>query len=538
MIKNIDAIIDSLSIEELVGQTMCISFSPKTDPKKVEALINEMKPGAVFVQFINKEFVKDTIDKVNKVTKVPVIISADVENGPGYVINEIEESPFQMALGACNDEKLIEEFGYYVGRVCRNLGINYTFSPVVDLCLQKDNTATNIRCISDNADRVINVSNAFIKGIQTDNNMVATCKHFPGDGVDERNQHFCTTINSLSKEEWDSSYGKIFKNCVDTEVPSIMIGHIALPCYEEEKDEYGYMPATASKSLIQGLLKDKLGYKGCVMSDAMCMIGIGSRVPNEERILRFFEAGGDFFLIPTIEEYRILLNAVKTGRISLERIKDAVRRVLLLKEKAGLFNTDKKVNYNLDEDLSKLAEITEKITEKSVKVVRDYKGVLNNKIKKGSKILIAELKPHPRDGLVRDKLFDPFKEALKERGCEVKTLITPDNHDLEKIMFDYDYVLVNYFCSPHEFYSGHSFRIDWDNIMTFWHGTIFEHKNVIFTSFGDPYKLFELPFLSTYINAFSCDSYTQRAVVKLLFGEIECTAKNPVTLDGFFEYEE
>ena len=161
-----------------------------------------------------------------------------------------------------------------------------------------------------------------------------------------------------------------------------MVGHIALPCYETEKDEYGYMPATLSKSLIQGLLKDKLGYRGCVVLDAMSMVGVCSRKSIEERIVGFFNSGGDFYLFPTIEEYRVLVNAVRTGEVSIDRIKDAVKRVIRLKERAGLFDEERKIVNDISEDVEELNKIADEIAEKAVKIVRDNKGVIKEKIKK------------------------------------------------------------------------------------------------------------------------------------------------------------
>ena len=146
-----------------------------------------------------------------KLTGIPLLISTDMETGPGSYSKIFPQLPNPMAWASCNDEKLIERAGELTARIARKkFGLHYTLSPVVDLNINFRNPLTQSRGMSDDPDRIIRIAGAYIRGIQKNGYLTATVKHFPGDGVDERNQHFMTTVNDLSKEEWLATYGKVY----------------------------------------------------------------------------------------------------------------------------------------------------------------------------------------------------------------------------------------------------------------------------------------------------------------------------------------
>lgn len=470
-----------------------------------------------------------------KYTDIPVIVSADVENGPGNAIKGTPDLPYQMAWGAADDVELVEKIGYHTGKICRQNGVHWTFSPVVDLNYNFQSTDVNVRAISDSPEHVVKIASAIIKGMQTDNNMVATCKHFPGSGVDERNSHFLTSINYLSKEEWMSTYGKIYKEMIKLGVPAIMVGHTALPAYEKDVDDfYGCPPCVFSKSLMTDLLKGELGFDGCIVSDAMSMIGASAMVEDLNEIaVKFIEAGGDMILFPESTDYDSVLQAVKQGRISIDRIKDAVSRVLVLKEKAGLFSNRRNES---DEGFEKISYYGQKLADKSITVVRDVNNILPLKLKERSKILmLTMIEPHFQRKPTGEE-FRPMIEEFEKNGHSVTQIVTAKHKEVKAIMDNYDAVLLNCRMSSQD-YHGATMRIGWNNIMVLWRAYVLQHPNFVFTSFGDPYKLYDAPYLKTYINAYSDSPYSQRAVAKLLMGQIKPEGKNPVEFKGFFKRE-
>ena len=314
-----------------------------------------------------------------------------------------------------------------------------------------------------------------------------------------------------------------------------MAGHVALPAYETECDPiYGYPPAVFSKSILTDLLKGELGFDGCIVSDARSMIGASACVRDLKEIsLKFLRAGGDMVLFPEPTDYQVILDALRSGELGLERVKDAVRRILRLKQKANLFEDYPELE---EKDTESVSDIAQSLADKSIKVIRDYAGILPLKLKKGGKILvISVLEPYfqkPPTG----KEFDAFIEEFKKEGYQVDLMINPKHKDVQPLLGDYEAVLLN--CKMRsEDYHGATLRIGWNNIMVLWRAYVLQHPNFVFTSFGDPYKLYDAPYLKTYINAYSGDSTSQRAVAKVLLGKLKPQGKNPVEFKGFFERE-
>ena len=530
-----DKIIENMTLEEMVGQLFCYDIYDSDDPKKIEEILKKVKVGGIFVQRMPAEKIKLYTDMAQKYTDIPVIVSADVENGPGNAVKGTPDLPYQMAWGAADDVELVEKIGYYTGKICRQNGVHWTFSPVVDINYNFQSADVNVRAISDSPDHVVKIASAIIKGMQKDGNMVVTCKHFPGGGVDERNSHFLTSINYLSKEEWMATYGKIYKEMIKLGVPAIMAGHTALPAYEKDVDEfYGYPPCVFSKSLMTDLLKGELGFDGCIVSDAMSMIGASAMVDDLKDIaVKFIEAGGDMVLFPEPTDYDAILQAVKSGRISIERIKDAVSRILTLKERAGLFSSRENGPH---EDFEKISYYGQKLADKSITVVRDVKNILPIKLKEHSKILmLTMIEPHFQRKPTGEE-FRPMIEEFEKNGHSVTQIVTAKHKEVKEIMDDYDAVLLNCRMSSLD-YHGATMRIGWNNIMVLWRAYVLQHPKFVFTSFGDPYKLYDAPYLKTYINAYSDSPYSQRAVAKVIMGQIKPEGKNPVELKGFFKRE-
>ena len=538
---NYDEIIKSLTVEEAVGQMMCVAIPnglTMDDLDEIDELCKRTLPGSIFLAKKTPEFIKAVTDIANKYVKIPVMIATDIENGPGSCINGVPELPQPMAWGACNDEALIEEAGVETAKICRLQGIHWTFGPVVDINYNSRSVETNIRAVSDNPDRVIKIAGAHMRGMLKDGYMVTACKHFPGQGMDDRNSHFCTTTNPMSKEEWWSTYGKVWKSVIDEGTASIMVGHSTLPFYQKERDDFfGELPVGVSYELMTDLLKGELGFDGCIVSDAMSMIGISARMPLDRLAIEFFNAGGDNFLFPTQQDFECTIKAVKSGEISQERLYDAVKRNLILKEKARLFEDQEKVlsEIKLGRDF---IEISQEVADKSVKVVRNLNGTIPFKGFKSKKILMFHMIGRYDHEPPTGKELEPFKKAFTDRGFEVTEYYRGNYGDVKReIVKDYDLVLINCKMSSRDYHGG-ALRVGWDEIMIFWHAAVLQHKNVIFTSFGDPYKIYEFPYLREYINAFSLTCETQEAVAKVILGEIEPTAKNPVNFPPFFDYED
>lgn len=529
--KNTD-IINKLSDTDLVGQVLCYDIYDHDEPKEVERIIKEIKPGAIYLANMTGEKIKMYTDMVNKYTKVPVAVVADVEFGPGENLPGLPVAPNVMAWSACDEPELIEMAAEIMAKICRLHGLHWTLAPVVDINMNLNNPLVNIRSASDSAKQVCRIMGAFLNGVQKNGYMAASLKHFPGDGVDDRNQHFCTTVNSLSMNDWYNSFGMVYEEMIKLGVASVMCAHIALPAYKNDSDEYGGVPSTLSKPLISELLKGELKFDGCVISDAMSMVGAASRVDLDKLALSFLNCGGDVILFNEPEDHGLLMEALKNGTLKRERLLDAVDRVIELKKKARLFEKEDEIKNEIKESkealIEKLNIISDKIAERSIKFVRDFDNILPIHPKPGAKFLCINLTDDDNVSA------EPIREELISRGYEVEFRDNIGHTEINQIMYDYDFVLVNcFFTGKH----GGTMRIGWDKVRVFWRGYALKHPRLIFTSFGDPYKLYDFPFLKTYINTFSYQECSMRAFVRVLLGEKPMTAKNPITLKGTFERE-
>lgn len=531
--KQINELLESLTLDEKIGQMLCYDIHlDDTDLEKAKKFVKEAHVGSFFVDDVATKRTDELLKILNENSKIPGMIAADVENGPGCVIPGETGFPHPMAWGACGDADLIRRAHEATAIRCRQLGIHWSFSPVVDINYNSDNPVVNIRGISDKPEIVAKFATAAAKGLQKNGFMAAGCKHFPGDGLDDRNQHFCTTVNSMSKEEWMNTYGYVYKQMFEAGVFSVMVAHIALPAYDEIMNEWvGYPPASISYNLQTKLLKEELGFKGCIVSDAMSMTGACACMEEEKLAVEFIKAGGDIVLFPLFKDFERIKNAVLSGEIPIERINDAVFRVIRLKDNARLFEDQSKIleGIDLEANLEELEKLATEIAEKSLCVVRDYSKELPLKLNKGDKILLVNLKRDAQKARgAYDRELDTIEQELQKRGFETVTFINPGRPDI-KAHSDAAVILINCKISSWD-YIGGTLRIGWEQLAPFWRGEVLKHPHVIFTSFGDPYKLHDFPYLKNYINAFSYSDATQKAFVRAILGEIPFSGKSPVNL--------
>ncbi len=535
---NANELIKEMSLDDKIGQMLCFDLSGIIKNKEygtVEEIGKRTKAGSFFTAFLSEEEIRRAKDILSEYSCVPVMVAADVEFGPGSVFKDVESLPWPMAWGACDDEELIERAHVVSSEFCRKRGIHWSFSPIVDINMNMDNPATNIRAISDSPKQVAKIGAAAVRGMQKNGIMVAGCKHFPGDGVDSRNQHFCTSVNSLSKKEWMDTFGYVYKELIREGVSSIMVGHISLPAYDEKLNDWvGYPPGSISYNLQTKLLKGELGFEGCIVSDAMSMVGVNAAVHPDKVAVEFVKAGGDMILFPNIEYFDQVKEAVLNGEISMDRIDDAVKRVLGLKEKARLFENQEDIEKELCDDYD-IAELADEIANKSITLVRNYGNPLPLDIKPGDKVIMVNIQ---MPGIVPAISYsmDTMKEELEKRGIVVKSYVNPSRQDLNEDFDSSVAILVNIKISCRD-YIGGTLRIMWEHISSLWRGSLLRHHNCIFASFGDPYKLYDYPYVQNYINVYSATPSSQRAYVRAILGEIPFEGKNPVTLEGYYTSE-
>lgn len=237
---------------------------------------------------------------------------------------------------ATGSEKVAYNVGYVSGKEASAIGCNWVFNPIADILYNWRNTIINTRAYGTNPDDVIKYTSSYIKGLRQSN--IASCaKHFPGDGVEERDQHLLLGVNDLSTEAWDASFGRVYKHLIDEGVMSIMVGHIALPEYQKKLvpgiTYEEIMPATLAPELLTGLLRGKLGFNGLLVTDASHMIGMAAAMKRKDYVPLSIAAGCDMFLFfnDPDEDFGYMMDGYKNGVITEERMNDALQRILGLK---------------------------------------------------------------------------------------------------------------------------------------------------------------------------------------------------------------
>lgn len=452
---------------------------------------------------------------------IPILITSDFENGCGSMLKGLTPLPYLMSLGAANSEKLAYDYGKATALEARSVGANWSFSPVCDLNINKRNPLVNVRGLTDDVNLAIKLLPQVIKGMQ-DNGLAACAKHFPGDGLDYRDQHIVTTNNTLSFDEWKKKSGKVFEEVIKSGVYSVMSGHITLPSYQKEIFGNGMkLPATLSHELIENLLKKEMGFDGVVVTDALGMGGFNGWYKTMDiSQIESFKAGCDMMLWPSENYVKNMTEAIENGYIPMSRLDDAVTRILSMKEKMGLFKKDNHAIALSEKDREFVKNTQKNVAEKSVTLMRDDADIFPLTTEKFKKIAVIPITHHI-------PAFDEGKllaDLLGEKGFDVQYL----KDGIKKTETDgYDLILYALFSRPFRpigFLDFHSTEAQKVAISL---QTAVDKTAVV--SFGSPYfmnQYFERA--KTFVNAYSMLSPSVKAFVSAATGETEFSSFSPV----------
>ena len=528
----VQKLLSQMSLREKINQTIVILMRKG---QKVN-----FAPGAAFFfgQIITEadeeglEQLRGYVRELAEGSDIPMLVTSDFENGCGSMVRALTPLPYMMSLGATADPNLAYDYGKATALEARSIGANWTFSPVSDLNRNRRNPLINNRGMTDDAELASVMIPQIIRGMQ-DNGLSACAKHFPGDGMDYRDQHIVTTYNSCDMEDWKATYGKVFAESIAAGVDSIMAGHIGLPAYPQKLSEkYGAaLPATLSKELITDLLKGEMGFDGIVVTDAINMGGFaGWYGSQEEAELESFKAGCDMMLWPSPNFADNLEKAILSGEIPMSRLDDAVTRVLRVKERRGLFAPDFALFRDMsDEEKAFVQDVQKRCAYQSITMVRDRIGAYPLSPEKTPNLgicVICQHEPALEDARV-------LKEEFEKRGFTVEyTEGDAVQGAARKGFYERnDHVLYATFSRPFRpigflDYSGKQAQMIQNMLME--PGST---DKVSVASFGSPYfgtQYFEK--IHTYVNAYSMLSCSAKAFVAAACGETDFPGKSPVAL--------
>ena len=524
----VDSTLNSMTLPQCVGQLLCPT-NPRFTTDDWLDLIQKVPIGTLTVRNAASGETRERMQRLQERSPIPLLAAGDMEHGAN-ALRDSTNFPWPMAAGAVNDVELMTILGQATAAEARYAGMHWTFSPVIDLNYNFNNPITNVRAMSDEPERVSHLATAMIKGMQAGGLLAATAKHFPGDGMDDRDQHLATTINNLPFAQWQETYGRVWRDVIAAGVMCVMPGHISLPDYQGFADRPAAAPpATLSSQLLIDLLRAELDFAGLIISDATGMIGLTTRVSSEERVVACIKAGCDVYLFPeTVQDYDRLLQAVKEGRLSEERVRDAARRVLELKARLNL-HRDPFGPKPSDADTSRYQQAAQVMADKSITVLRG-EGHLPLNLQSGSRVLTVTIGAVSQfSRFMPQRELEAFDEALRQRGFQVEHLLNPGDDELLTKAVEADVVFMNMLMLPYMVLGSIRNLVGHLGYWR-WRSLFIDHPQVYYTTFGNPYVLHEMPHLPNLLAAYGDSDVSQRAAAKVWLGEIEAQGDCPVRL--------
>lgn len=279
---------------------------------------------------------------LQKYAKIPVFIACNPENGGNGVCSDGTFVSSQVKLGAANKPEYAQAMGRVSGAQIAATGCNMAFAPVADITFNWECEEILFRAYGNDPERVATMSHAYMQGLFETEGVASCAKHFPGNGQDYRDAHLSNNVNHFGLEKWMATYGHVYKTLIDGGLQAIMGGHILMPEYMKELypdiTPQQLRPATLCPEIMTGLLRDKLGFNGMVVTDASHMVGMTNQMKRRDMLPLAINAGCDMFLFfnDPDEDFNTMLDAYRSGVISQQRMQEALTRILGLKAAMGL----------------------------------------------------------------------------------------------------------------------------------------------------------------------------------------------------------
>ncbi len=533
----VESTYDSMSLEEKIGQLFCPIVFTK-DEKELKELVETKHIGGMLYREGPGEELRQAHQILQDASRIPLLTASNLEYGGNGSAIEGTYYGREMLAAATGDV----ERAYQLGKVsCSEgaaVGVNWSFAPVVDLDLNYHNPITNVRTFGSDLQTVIDMGKAYIRGAKEEG-VATSVKHFPGDGVDERDQHLVTSVNALSCKEWDESYGKIYKEMIEAGTLTVMAAHIALPAYEEYFDQKPcgrILPATLSENLLKKLLREQLGFNGLIVTDATPMVGFCSAMDRATAVPLSIENGCDMFLFNRNmeEDFRLMREGYEKGILSDARLEEAVKRILATK--AAMHLPEKQAAGELVPDVSALEILhceehdrwAKECADEGVTLVKDTQHLLPIDPKKHKRVLLELMGDFPSN----KRVCGSFVQKLEARGFEV-TVYEPEGFEVMEDSvesFKSRYDLIFYVGNIETASNKTVSRLNWHTMFGLGNNMpwMVHEMPALFVSVGNPYHLLDAPMIKTFVNGYCNSEYVIHAVVEKLCGDSEFKGKSPI----------
>ena len=524
----VDSVFLSMDVDQKIGQFFMVAINPthgEAHFKHIENLISSNYVGGLIFFQGEPNAYASLNNRFQSITKIPLLIGIDGEWGLAMRVNSTMAFPKQITLGAIQNNALIYKMGGEIARQCKRLGIHLNFAPVVDINSNPNNPVIGYRSFGELRENVALKSSAYMRGMQN-NQLLACAKHFPGHGDTQGDSHFTLPQVSYTAEHLKNVELYPFQQLINDSIKTVIVGHLQVPFYD-------WRPATLSQSIITNLLKNEMGFKGLVITDALNMKGVrrGQGLTSGEVDLQAFIAGNDILLysenIP--EGIRKIKEAINAGLIQQIDIDNRVRKILHAKYWVGLSQFKYIDSHNLFQDLNtpEATQIKQELYNNAITVVKDNNNILPF-ISNGSKFISIGL-DIPQGNHFQQELskITPFQHF----ASHTKTDETFFSDVLQHVDSTTTVVL-----SVHDINKKSASKLEVGyNVQNFVKRLEQKAQKVVVCVFGNPYSLKYFPEPTALICGYEDDPTAYQAMARILFGEIPAVGKLPVSVENLFK---
>lgn len=429
--------IANMTLDEKIGQ-LFFNMGSSRDEEYLKMTVNKYHIGGIRYNPATADEVYEQNRILQENSKIPLIIACNTENGGDGACVDGTQIGNQTKIGATCEKDYAYQLGYMSNKEAAAIGCNLSFAPVSDILYNWENPVIGLRTYGNDVDRVSEMTRAYLDGAHANPGFCCAAKHFPGDGLDFRDQHVANSVNDYSCEQWDATFGKVYQNLIDNGLEAIMAGHIMQPAYTRHFNpdiaDEDIMPATLSPELINGLLRTKLGFNGMVLTDASHMVGLTCRMKRCDLMPAAIAAGVDMFLFfnEMDEDFESMKQGYLDGRISEERLDDALHRILALKAHMGLHKKQADTIMPPKEQVHEIVgckehkDMQKEISEKAITLVKykdkDVLPVIPDRYKRIMIVYVKGLEAPGLATLFAKQAVSPaekLKERLVAKGFDV-----------------------------------------------------------------------------------------------------------------------
>lgn len=537
--EKVEVTLAGMTLKEKCAQ-LIVSYATSLDTAaeskeflRLIKLVEDYKVGGIILFQGDIERHRYVINTLQSRSKIPLLFSADFERGLGSRIEGCIEYPHNMAFGAINNTYYTYLMGKYVAIESRALGIHQNYAPILDVNRDYRNPVINTRAYSEDPHIISWHGNAFIKGMH-EGHMITTAKHFPGHGATSIDSHSLLPLIGQTKTDFDNIDFIPFLESFNAGVKSVMVGHLEIPAFESKDG----LPASLSKSIVTGLLKNDMNFDGLVLTDAMNMKAVTASFDQDEAAKLAVMAGNDMVLFPLNDSLAIegIYNAVLSGEISEETINNSVRKILSAKEwlnYSGGAVSDSTALYSILTNVSH-RRLAEEVAEKSITLVKDDLNILPvdfDSYRNVTYILLddTEQRSSLKDPKKFEKLIDKKFERVKSFRINHSTKFKEYRNALNSAKQS-DLVIVSAYLNSYS--DDDQIYMIKDEQKKLIEDLYLNSKKLLFVNFNNPYLLTEIPFIDTYLCSYSTTDVSQKAMFDAISGSIDIEGKLPISIPG------